>query len=107
MGKLKENDFLRECAIAASKKGISYGKYMAQRYNAGLRRNPHTNPEPDPEPDAVCKSCGKPFVKSARYRVYCCEACKCNGELQIKRQKYSEKSGVKYEQTQPEQGVRE
>lgn len=81
-------DFLTECASAAIRMGLSYGQYMARRYEAGFRGTAAEKPAPD----AVCKSCGKPFVKSARYRVYCSEACKCNGELQIKRQKYNENS---------------
>ena len=83
----KRPDFLTECSNSAIRMGISYGQYMARRYDAGFR-----GAAEKPAPDAVCKSCGKPFVKSARYRVYCSEACKCNGELQIKRQKYNENS---------------
>ena len=89
----KKPDLLAECSNSAIRMGISYGQYMARRYDAGFRGATEENPEPD----AVCKSCGNPFVKSARYRVYCSEACKCNGELQIKRQKYSEKSRNKKE----------
>lgn len=84
----KRPDFLTECSTSAIRMGISYGQYMARRYEAGLR----VAAAEKSAPDAVCKSCGKPFVKSARYRVYCSEACKCNGELQIKRRKYNENS---------------
>lgn len=85
----KKTDFLTECSNSAIRLGISYGQYMARRYEAGFRGAAAEKPAPD----AVCKSCGKPFVKSARYRVYCSAGCKHEGGLEMKRKKYSENSG--------------
>lgn len=87
-------DFLAECASAAIRMGISYGQYMARRYDMGLVKNPHT--EPEPEPDAVCKCCGKPFLRTAQNRVYCSAECKYEGDLKMKRKKYKDTREEQY-----------
>lgn len=72
--KKKTPDFLDECATAAIQMGITYGQYMARRYDMGLVQNPHTAQEPIP--NAVCKWCGKPFARSKHFILYCSPECK-------------------------------
>ena len=66
-------DRLTILATAATKAGMSYGKYMALHgYNPPIIRQ---EPDDNEDDNAICPECGKPFHKTAKCRVYCSFDC--------------------------------
>lgn len=90
MRKTKEPDRLSRHASEALALGMSYGKYMAMRYERGLRsreelRKADTHEQ---EPGKYCAICGKPMPDAGRQRKYCGKACAIQGRRQTSREFY-------------------
>lgn len=61
---------------AADNKGLSYGKYIAWKYENGYSPQPRKEPEPEPEPNGECLRCkGKFYNPTKRKKLFCCSKC--------------------------------
>ena len=78
----KEIDHLTQDALAASRCGMSYGKFKAVEYDevrSGRRPAPLIAKKIEPGRrtfDLVCKVCGVEFIGGSRLRKYCSPKCK-------------------------------
>ena len=86
-------DHLTQDALAASRCGMSYGKYKGLEYEqiqSGKRPAPLIERKLQPGRrsfDLVCQFCGVQFVAGSRLRKYCSDLCKmkANGAAYRKR----------------------
>lgn len=62
-------------AAQARKKGMTYGKYMQWKYTHKGEPAPIVKTTVGPG-EAICKKCGKIFVRSQHYRTYCSRICR-------------------------------
>lgn len=73
MAKKKELDNLTINVLAAEKAGLSYGKYMALKYEK--EQPPKMVESPSPPGWKVCPHCGKKFYAEHGKRRYCSDFC--------------------------------
>lgn len=60
---------------AADNAGLSYGQYMARKYENGY--SPQPRKEPEPEPNGECPQCqGKFYNPTKRKKIFCCDECR-------------------------------
>ena len=61
---------------AADHKGLSYGQYIAWKYENGYRPQPRKEPE-KPAPNGECPQCqGKFYNPTKRKKIFCCDECR-------------------------------
>lgn len=79
-------DHLTQDALAASRCGMSYGRYKAVEYEqiqSGRRPAPLIEKKLRPGRrtfDLVCQFCGVQFVGGSRLRKYCSDLCKSRAD---------------------------
>lgn len=81
----KELDNLTRCSNEALAAGMTYGKYMAMKYEQ--EQVPKVK-APKPLPGwRVCRHCGKKFYASHGNRQYCSDICSANAHYKMQRDK--------------------
>ena len=81
----KELDNLTLNVLAAEKAGMSYGKYMALKYEQ--EQPPKMAESPSPPGWKVCPYCGKKFYATHGNRQYCSDICSANAHYKMQRDK--------------------
>ena len=87
-------DQLTQDAIAASRCGMSYGRFKGLEYEqiqSGKRHAPKIEKQLQPARrtfDLVCQVCGLEFTAGSRLKKYCCDQCKGKADrMNVKKKK--------------------
>lgn len=81
MAKKKELDNLTLNVLAAEKAGLSYGKYMALKYEK--EQVPKAKAPTPPPGWKVCPFCGKKFYATHGKMKYCSDICAANAHYKM------------------------
>lgn len=92
MAKKKEDDNLTRCSNEALAAGMTYGKYMALKYEK--EQVPKAKAPTPPPGWKVCPHCGKKFYAEHGKRRYCSEFCQQQANYKAHRDRIFEKKSV-------------